>query len=226
MAKMIKNFLTNFENINNYYNYLVEKTKKKEYVGITNEWLIDNFYLLVEHKTNIIHDKKAISKKIKSIDTIYSCIRSIVLENNYNISFEILTTELKKYQKYKKTFFSYRELSCIKEILLFIYAERLSLLCKEEYSKLLDKDIISNIIKSHEDKDIELTDFIKDNFTIPKNRYYIFELNNQLKDLGAKNNKLFKELNELLEKRQISLKELINDEFKRKIENVLFIYFY
>ena len=70
MNKFIKKFLSNFESINNYYSYLVDKTKQKEYVGITNEWLIDNFYLLVEHKSNMIHDKKEISKRIKNIDTI------------------------------------------------------------------------------------------------------------------------------------------------------------
>ena len=31
----------------NYYNYLVQKTKDHEYVDITNEWLIDNYYVLV-----------------------------------------------------------------------------------------------------------------------------------------------------------------------------------
>ena len=37
-------------------------------------------------------------------------------------------------------------------------------------------------------------------------------IDDKLKELGAKNNKLFKELNELLEEKQISLKELINDD--------------
>ena len=49
MTKFVKRFLNDFEVVNKYYNYLVEQTKKKEFVGITNEWLIDNFYLLVEH---------------------------------------------------------------------------------------------------------------------------------------------------------------------------------
>ena len=120
MTKIIKKFLNNFEDVSNYYNYLVDKTKKKEYVGITNEWLIDNFYLLVEHKGNIIHDRKEISKRMKNIDAIYNCIKSIVLENNYNISFEVLTTSLKQYQKHNKIYFSYRDITNIKEILLFI----------------------------------------------------------------------------------------------------------
>ena len=67
-----------------------------------------------------------------------------------------------------------------KEILLFIYAERLCSLCKEEHSKLIDKDSIRKIIKDYEDKDIELSVFLKDGISIPKNRHYLFELNNQL----------------------------------------------
>ena len=78
MAKLLKKFLNNFEDINEYYNFLVERTKKLEYVGITNEWLIDNFYLLVEHKSNFIHDKKEISKRLKNIDTLYNAVKSIV----------------------------------------------------------------------------------------------------------------------------------------------------
>ncbi len=223
MSKIIKKFLGNFEDVSEYYNYLVEKTKQKEYVGITNEWLIDNFYLLVEHKGNIIHDKKEISKRMKNIDLIYNCIKSIVLENNYNISFEVLTSSLKTYQKHHKVYFSYKDITNIKEILLFIYAERLNALCKEERSKLVDKDTISNIINNHSDREIELSELLKDGISIPKNRYYLFELNNQLRELGAKNNKLFKELNELLEEKQISLKELINDEYQRKVENDILI---
>ena len=223
MNRIIKKFLSNFESISSYYNYLVEKTKKKEYVGITNEWLIDNFYLLVEHKSNIIHNKKELSKRLKNFDIVYSVVKNIVLENNYNISFDILTSSLRNYQRQNKIYFSYDEISIIKEILLFIYTERLSLLCKEEHNKLIDKDTICKIISEHDVKDLELNLLLKDSISIPKNRYYIFELNNQLKDLGAKNNKLFKELNELLEEKQISFKELINDEYQRKVENDILI---
>ncbi len=223
MNKIIKRFLKNFDDINEYYNYLVDRTKKKEYVGITNEWLIDNFYLVVEHKANVVHDKKDISLRMRDIETIYNCLKSIVLENNYNISFEILTNSLKTYQKHHKIYFSYKDISSIKEILLFIYIERLNALCKEEQAKLIDKETISNIIKNCDDKDIELKDLLKDGISIPKRRYYIFELNDQLRSLGAKNSRLFKELNELLEEKQISLKELINDEYERKVENDILI---
>ena len=90
MTKFVKNFLNDFEVVNKYYNYLVEQTKKKEFVGITNEWLIDNFYLLVEHKTNVIQNKKDINKRSKIFNNIYRLLRNISVTYNYNIDFSIL----------------------------------------------------------------------------------------------------------------------------------------
>ena len=223
MANFVKKFLDDFDTINDYYTFLVEKTKEKEYVGITNEWLIDNFYLLVEHKTNIIHDKKGISKHLKKSDRIFYCLRDIVSRNNYNISFRTLVNELKEYQKENKIAFFYPELMCVKNILLFLYVKRLRDLCQEEYRHLVNKEKVAKIIASREEKEIELSNFLSDNISIQEEANYIFEINNQLKEIGAKSNRLFKELNELLEEKRISLKEIINNEYQRSIDNDILI---
>ena len=91
MANYLKKFINDFNDINTYYSTLVDKTKNKEYVGITNEWLIDNFYIVVEHKTNFVHNKKDIKKRVKMINNIYYIIRDIVVKNNYNVSLRILS---------------------------------------------------------------------------------------------------------------------------------------
>ena len=223
MANLVKKFLTDFEDINDYYMFLVDKTKRREYVGITNEWLIDNFYLLVEHKTNIVHDKKYIIRDLKKYNRIFYCLKEIVIRNNYNISFKILVSELKEYQKRTKITFSYPELVCVKNILLFLYTKRLSDLCKEEYHNLLNKERVSKIIQSREEKEIELSNFLDEDFSIREEANYIFEINNQLKEIGAKSNRLFKELNELLEEKRISLKEIINNEYQKSIDNDILI---
>ena len=223
MANAVRKFLMNFEDINEYYTFLVDKTKRLEYVGITNEWLIDNFYLLVEHKTNIIHDKKYIVKDLKKNSRIFYCLKDIVSRNNYNISFRLLVSELREYQKQTKVSFSYSELVCVKNFLLFLYTKRLADLCREEYHNLLNKERVSKIIESREDKDIELSNFLEDDFSVQEDSNYIFEINNQLKEIGAKSNRLFKELNELLEEKQISLKEIINNEYQKNIDNDILI---
>ena len=120
--KIIKKFFNDFEVINKYYNYLVAQTKNKEFVGITNEWLIDNFYLLVEHKTNIVHDRKEVNKRKKLIEKMYPILRSIAVSHNYNIDFYMLVNELNKYQKDNEKNFSYKEIESIKDTLVFIYA--------------------------------------------------------------------------------------------------------
>ena len=223
MANLVKKFLTDFENINDYYMFLVDKTKRREYVGITNEWLIDNFYLLVEHKTNIIHDKKYIMKDLKKCSRVFYCLKDIVVRNNYNINFRLLVSELKEYQKQTKVTFSYLELVCVKNILLFLYTKRLSDLCSEEYRNLVNKERVSKIIESREEKEIELSNFLDNDFSVQEQANYLFEINNQLKEIGAKSNRLFKELNELLEKKNVSLKEIINNEYQKNIDNDILI---
>ena len=135
MTRLLKKFLNQFEQINQYYNFLVEKTKKLEYVGITNEWIIDNFYLLVEHKLNMIQQKKSINKRLHKNSNIYFCLKTIVGSHNYNIDFKTLSGELKKYQKETQKNFSYEELESIKSILVLIYTERLFFVCEEEHRK-------------------------------------------------------------------------------------------
>ena len=137
---IIKKFLSEYNEIEQYYEFLVQKTKRHEYVGIVNEWLIDNFYILVEHKNSIIKEKKNLRKNNKLYLKLYPEINNIVVLNNFNINFKILCNELKKYQKENDMYFTYKELNNMKDVLLFIYINRLSVLCKEERQKLIDQD--------------------------------------------------------------------------------------
>ena len=223
MNKLLKTFFRDFNKINNYYDYLIEKTKKMEYVGITNEWLIDNFYLLVEHKTDIVNERKIVNKQLRKSNALYYCLKEIAEMNNYNVGFKYLVTELKQYQKETNKYFSYQEIANIRNILVFIYANKLVRLCDIELKKLQSSEKLSKIVEGCLDKEIELKLFIDDDFDVENNHHYIFELNNQLKELGAKSNSVFKELNEFLKEKQVSLKEIINDEHQERIENDLLI---
>ena len=136
MANLIKKFKSNFDDITEYYNFLVSKTKKHEYVDITNEWLIDNYYLLVEHKNNILNYRKMLKKDIKIVTEHYYFLKNILNKKNYNIDFQYLVKELRRYQKENNKSFTYKELSSVFSTLVLIYTERLNSLCKEEYRKI------------------------------------------------------------------------------------------
>ena len=219
---IVRNFTNDFNAIERYYDFLVQKTKNHEYVGVINEWLIDNFYLLVEYKNAFFEDKKYIRKHSKLYSDLDNKIESFVIKNNYNISFKTLCHELRSYQNTNKYYFTYKELSLVKDVLFLIYVRRLRLLCRDEHKKLLNIDKINNIIDNNENKDIKLSNFINRD-DINNNHHFIFELNYRLRELGSKSNNLFKELNGLLEENNISLKEIINDEYKNKMTNDILV---
>ena len=221
MSNIIKNFFKDFNDITEYYNYLVNKTKNHEYVEITNEWLIDNYYLLVEHKNNILNSKKELNKNIKIISNNYYFLKNIINKQNYNISFKELIDELKKYQKENDKVFTYRELSTIFSCLIFIYTERLNNLCREEYNKLVDKQDVDTIIKNNDLPTLQ--SFIPENFDIKGNSHYIFQINTQLHKITSNNYEIFRDLNEYLKSNNVSLKELMNEEYQKKLDNNILI---
>lgn len=221
MANIIKKFFNNFQDITEYYNFLVNKTKNHEYVEITNEWLIDNYYLLVEHKNNILASQKDLQRSIKIINDNYYLLKNIISRKNYNLTYKSLMEELKRYQRETKKVYTYKELCNIFPTLIFIYTERLNELCREEYNKLVDKEEVGYIINSNED--VTLESFIPKDFDIASNGHYIFQINNQIRKMGKNSHEIFKNLNEYLQENQISLKELINEEYQKKIENNILV---
>ena len=85
--------------------------------------------------------KSQIIKDSKIMNDNYYFLKNIVSKKNYNINFKNLVEELKKYQKETNKTFSYRELSTIFPLLIFIYTEKLDNLCKEylESSDIFEK---------------------------------------------------------------------------------------
>lgn len=224
MHKYIKKFLSDYQDIHEYYHFLVEKTKQLEYVGITNEWLIDNYYLLIEHKNYIIEQKSTLSKDLKKSSRIYSLIKKLVDKYEYNLNYKTIVKELNRYQRKQNTFFLYEEISLIPILLIFIYISKLNEIAKESYLELRAKDEMSALIQNiPEDISVDIDYFIKNGIVFFENSNYIFEMNHQLKELGTKANKFFKELNHLLEDRGISLKEVLNDEYQRRSDMNLLI---
>jgi hypothetical protein len=111
--------------------------------------------------------------------------------------------------------YSYKELKNIINLLVFVYTERLNLLCREEYNKLGDKEDIQYIIDNK--SDISIKSFIPENFDLANNTHYVFEINNNISRMHN-GSEMFKSLNEYLKENQVSIKEIINDEFQRKID--------
>lgn len=218
MEKKINTFLEEYKDITDYYNYLVELTKNFKYVGITNEWLIDNYYILAEYKNMVTTDKKYYNKILKNKDKVYDILKTIVEKDNYNINFKDMAKSINEYQKNNKYYLSYREIEVILVDLIFIYISRLHQLVEQEYQKIIIKDEVEKLIENKDLSKFSIKDVLN-NSSYKTNNTYIFEINNSLREYGSKSNKVFKEFNDLLEKENITLREVLNDEYQNRIDN-------
>ena len=61
-----KLFLENCNVIERYYNYLISLTNNHNFVGSTNEWIIDNYYMVAEIKVNLKKNLKE-NKRLKEV---------------------------------------------------------------------------------------------------------------------------------------------------------------
>ena len=224
MKKTLNKFIENYKEISKYYRFLINKSKNHENVEIINEWLIDNYYLVVEYKNTIVDNSKEISKYLDRIEHVYDAIYDIVSRNEYNINYKVFLKEMNSYQRQNNYYFSYKELSLVKTLLIIIYNNKLSEICRNNYLHYKKKDFVKKtILKFSETEKISIDDFITKDFNIENDYYYIFELNNQLNELGTRANSFFKELNEYLEKQDISLKNILNDVYQKRIDDTMLI---
>ncbi len=223
MNKKIKRLFNNFKEITSYYEYLVEKTKKFEYVSAIDEWVIDNYFLVVEHKNSIMPIRKQIARKLKKSDKLYYIMKDMAVKNNYNLSFEQLVQDLNIYQKEHEEFFMHEDIEMILSLLTIIYMDRLSEICKGEYRKFQDRDKVTKIIEKNRESIFEISNFFDAGLNIDRDTNYIFEINSQLSSFGVKANEVFKKLNSILETKNINIKEVINEEYQNRIETSILV---
>lgn len=231
MKKIYKLFLKNYDVINKHYEYLVNLTKNHIFVGSTNEWIIDNFYLIVETKNNLKKSYKN-SNKFKHAKTnnvnMYDIIENIFIDNNYDVSYRSLVRSLNNYQNKNNCYFTYQNINVIPSMIGIVIIKKLSELCVIKRKQQEEKQKVRNLMKKIENhrqngEKVNLKDYITIDETIINNEYYLEQLNSELHEYGALANEIFKELNEMLEKHNINLKEIAKKQHTVSIENNILI---
>ena len=91
--------IMDFKYITKFYNKLVNLTKQHLFIGITNEWIVDNFYLLVEKNDLIKNFKKNKKKKKYLTDKLILMLVTILENRNYKIDENILIDDINNYCK-------------------------------------------------------------------------------------------------------------------------------
>ena len=223
-------FLRNFKIISDHYEYLVNLTKNHIFVGTTNEWIIDNYYLVAETKNNLKRVYKS-TKKFKyanyNVD-MYEILEKIFVKHNYDVSYKLLIRELNTYQTREGVYLTYQNIELIPSIISMLVIDRIAKLCiakrDEQEEKQKVRDLISKIDeKIANGKKVDLRDYINIDETVLNNRYYLGQLNSELQTYGSLANDVFKELNEILEKHNVNIKEIAKKESEESINNNILI---
>ncbi len=231
MNKLYKRFLDNCNNIDTYYQNLVNITKNHFYVGSTNEWILDNYYLVVEHKNSVkkqLREEKDLKSLLDSNEEMYKLLQGIFKKYSYNIDIATLIKELNSYQNKSDSFFSYGTIRITTILITMIIVEELNNLCVSKGDKQQDVYKVNALISKIEDdieagKEVNLTEYISIDDYILTHPTYLYHLNSNLKEFGEKSIDVFESLNKYLEEHNVDLKEVINDEDLKSIEDNILV---
>ena len=231
MNKIYSKFLDDCNNIENYYEKLVELTKNHNFVGSTNEWIIDNFYLIVEQRNAIkrlFKRRKNLKETLSKNEDIYNILTDIFTSHKYNLDKHLLIKELNSYQTKHNCYFSYDAIRVIPILISMILVDELNKLCIKREAKLDDLKKVNDLItKIDEDRitnpDLKFEDYVTIDEYIIDHPYYLYNLNANLKEFGESSNDIFEKLNKYLEENNVDLKEVINEEHLSSISDNLLV---
>jgi uncharacterized membrane protein YoaK (UPF0700 family) len=233
MSKTIlSDFITYFQDITAYYKLLVAETQNNKIVGTTNEWLLDNYFMISEQEKAIKEDlrNKDIQKiKFKRKKQIIDSLHSFLKENNFQINIDALSEKLNNYQKENNDYFSYTEIGFIFIVIRFLIIKELCLLSQKLRNNLNNKrkaekifDIIENELKES-NVSMELNFLLNDEKKLLENPYYLEQLSVKMHEVQKLPHELQENLNKVLIRHDKILKESIQQRLDESAVNNILI---
>ena len=134
MKNTYKAFKESLKTITDYYLLLVEETKSQRLVGSTNEWVLDNYYMISEQEKVLKVDLQ--SKDFRRLEgqpmqRLEQVLRSFLSHYHYQIDKEVFFNYLKQAQKDRQYYFSYPEVCALIPLMKHILLKELASLCSD-----------------------------------------------------------------------------------------------
>ncbi len=228
----IKNIEKNMKYITRYYRRLTYYTRQNLAVGSINEWIVDNYYLLSEQEQTIKHELssiKILQIKPKRRQYLDNLVNGYLEGENYKLDTNLLFVFLNKYQKEDEDYFTYDEIDYINSAIKCNIISKLKNLTERIGSKFFEKERLDACFKKLL-RQIEKKQLVDFNKCMPldgdlvSSPFKITEINHRISGLGEFAEEAFIKLNELLQKNNTTLKEIIDLEHEeRTYENLLMV---
>ncbi len=227
-----KEFIANIKEITRYYKILVEETKNKKIVGSTNEWILDNYFIISEQEKTLCEElrskgiRKIKPKRKKQIDSlIYSFLEKL----NFQVNLDVVFHDINAYQKKNEDYFSYAEINYIFILFRVILINEISSLSKTLNVKLHEKKKIDQLFAQIKEElktqgTSPLLEKRLQNEAFVINPYCLDQLSNSLlNDIDNVSEEMMLLLKETLVKYDTTLKELLQQEIDASAQNNILI---
>ena len=201
MKNLKKEYKRNYYNIKKYYDYLSKYSINNTHVGLINEWILDNYYLLVKREKWI---NEVLNRNKYNKSTIFKLINIVLSNNNYKISYSNLFSSINKYQDENDVAFSYEELEYMPEFIYLSLIKKLNDVCSFEFISLKNIEKSNKFIKRLNDK-FDIEKYFEDNKELLSNPNFISNLYNTLSELGNEYDKYLNDFMYILKINNIDL---------------------
>ena len=134
MKSAYKIFKESVATITGYYMLLVEETKSQRLVGSTNEWVLDNYYMISEQEKVLKIELQ--SKEFRRIDSkrmqqLAQLLLGFLKKCHHQIDKNLLFRYLSQVQVSQKDYLSYPEVCALLPLMKSILIQELADLCRQ-----------------------------------------------------------------------------------------------
>ena len=136
MRSTYKIFRDSVRQVTHYYMLLVEETKSQRLVGSTNEWVLDNYYMLSEQEKVLKPELKGVERgkwrvERGRIEMLWNLTEGFLRRCHWQVDKVLLFRYLKQVQQRQKDYLSYEEVMALPPLIKTILIAELATLCKQ-----------------------------------------------------------------------------------------------
>ena len=136
MKSLYNVFRHSVKDITRYYMLLVEETRSERLVGSTNEWVLDNYYMISEQERVLKVELKGVERgtgRIEKgrVDVLWNLLLGYLRRCHYQIDKALLFRYLSQVQVSQKDYLTYPEVCAMLPMVKTILISELAALCRE-----------------------------------------------------------------------------------------------
>ena len=137
MDHLYKTFKNSVAAVTRYYSTLVDETRRQRLVGSTNEWVLDNYYMISEQEKLMAAELRGVESgkwKVESgkrVEVLWRLLEGFVERSHCQVDKVLLFRYLRQVQQREKDYLSYPEVTALLPMMKALLIGKLAALCRE-----------------------------------------------------------------------------------------------